>query len=207
MWNTCFGVIMKYENLTTSVNRIWILFTYKIFFVLVMLVTFISTIWLLHINKSELIPQLWISAIALGLSYWACMFSRENFRLLLLDKRFEIYQKTLEFCSRVIQQGTLNEREDNRQGVQAAIVAAHDSFRGIGYHKTRALFGNEIWELFEKLNKSYTILLALGGVSSSIPGYENVPQKMCDELTFISETCGRLPEYFRPYVYFGDYKQ
>jgi len=77
-----------------------------------------------------------------------------------------------------------------------------------GYHRTRALFGKDIWDLFEKLSSSYSFLIAFGGVSvRDNPQYENLPDKMEEHLTFVIDTCTNLPDHFKPYVYFGDYSR
>lgn len=182
--------------------------SYKSFFLLFFAFAAVFTCLLIGRDKGELVPQLWVSFIAVCLTYWACLFTKEKFRLDLLDKRFEIYERTLEFCGLVTTAGTLHPKDDDKGVVLAAIQAAEKSFRGIGYHKARALFGPEVSELFEKLNNSYAYLSAFGNVNPSVnPRYADVPEKICGHLTFIFETSGKLPEYFRPYVYFGDYKR
>lgn len=40
-------------------------------------------------------------------AYFAYRFSKEKFRLDLFDKRFAVYEATLEFCSRVASHGSL----------------------------------------------------------------------------------------------------
>jgi hypothetical protein len=94
---------------------------------------------------------------------------------------------------------TLQARKGNEEDIQKAIIAAHDSFRGIGYHKTRALFGKDIYDLFEELNKSYSFLVS--GLSNSDIG-ENLKH-----VSFVVETGTKLPEYFKDYIYFGNYKK
>lgn len=167
------------------------------FFTLLILVITISTLVLFCINKPENIPALWLSGFALGFSYNAYVYTKEKFRLELFDKRWDIYQNTLEFCSRVTEQGSLRRREGNDDQILKALLNAEGSFRGIGYHKTRALFGKDIWNLFDKLSKSFSYLRS-GGIS---------PEKEEETLNFVWETVNKLPEIFKPYVYFGDYNK
>ncbi len=83
---------------------------HRFFFPLAFVVTLLSTIALFQFGKGELTPQLWISAVAVVLSYWACSFTADKLRLDLFDKRFEIYTKTLEFCGIVAEHGSLSVR-------------------------------------------------------------------------------------------------
>ena len=154
-------------------------------------------------NRFDLLPTIALGIVTSTLSYAAYRFSREKLRLDLFDKRWEIYQQTLEYCSTVTQQGTLKARNDNEENIKKAILAAHSSFRGIGFHKTRALFGSEIHELFEKLNKSYSWLIAYSDRPSDM---EDWPKLHSEHVMFAWQTIQSLPEVFRPYMYFGDIK-
>ena len=71
----------------------------KGFFAAALAVSIVSTALLFWMGKPELVPQLWISIIVAILSYWACSFTAEKLRLDLFDRRFEIYSKTLAYCS------------------------------------------------------------------------------------------------------------
>jgi hypothetical protein len=141
-------------------------------------------------------------------SYFAYRFSKEKFRLDLFDRRFAVYEATLEFCSRVMAEGSLRATTpEQRERVEHAIRAAEGSFRGIGWHKTQALFGEDIRPLFSKLNKSYAWLSTFGdGPANSMP-QEEWGRKYMEHTEFIWDTVNRLPELFKAYVYFGDYKR
>jgi hypothetical protein len=130
------------------------------------------------------------------------MFTKERFRLDLLEERFEIYKRTLEFCSIVQSHASLRANDRNKEQVEAALRAAHDSFRGFGFHRARALFGSDINDLFGKLNESYSYLVALGDETS--PHYKATT--FWEHVQFIAEQCTKLPDHFKPYVYFGDYR-
>jgi len=152
---------------------------------------------LIYAEKLEQIPTLWIALVAMLFSYSAYLFSKERFRLNLLDRRFELYEKTLEFCGIVFSHRSLKANEQNNEEIERAIKAAHESFRGIGYHKARALFGDDIYELFQSLNKSF----------SHIMTYQNIEnrdqEKYWGHVTHITEMSYKLPNHFKPYVYFG----
>jgi hypothetical protein len=172
---------------------------YTFYVILGVLAVFSSFIVLID-RKSETLPTLWISVIAAGFSFSTYIYSREKFRLDLLDRRWEIYEKTLEFCSVVLQHATLVPNERNQETISRGLMAAQESFRGIGHHKTRALFGPDIHGVFDKMNKSYAWLSS--GFSPTDPGYAENKNK---HVMFIVDTANALPDLFRPYVYFGDY--
>lgn len=176
----------------------------EVFFALAFFVGSVSTFLLFYNEKPELIPQLWVSIVVAILSYWASTFTAEKLRLDLFDRRFEIYSKTLTYCSAVLAYASLERREENKAQIDAAVSAAHDSFRGIGYHKTRALFGADIADLFKQLNDSYAYIVAYGGERPGGNGYD--AQKYFEHVNRTVEISAKLPDYFKPYVYFGDHK-
>lgn len=139
------------------------------------------------------------------LSFWACSFTAEKLRLDLFDRRFEIYRRTLEYCDVVMQYASLEMNERNRERIDAGITAAHESFRGIGYHKAKALFDRDITSLFEELNKSYAFISAYG------PGLHEHPKEVRNayfkHVENTIEITQKLPEHFKPYVYFGDIRR
>jgi hypothetical protein len=163
------------------------------------------TILLLHLNKPELVPQLWLSIIVAILGYLALIYNSEKVRLGLFDRRFEIYSKTIDYCNVVQAYASLERRDENREHINNAITAAHESFRGIGYHKTRALFGQDIVTLFDKLNKSYAYIVAYGRLRSEDDRFD--ADTYWGHVTQTVDLTKTLPDYFRPYIYFGDHKQ
>jgi hypothetical protein len=138
------------------------------------------------------------STLTAVFAYLAYGFSKEKFRLDLFDKRFAIYEETLKFCSQVMAEGSAKEK---------AIMAAEGSFRGIGYHKAQALFGEDIHELFSRLNKSYAWLSAFAQAPSGSMTPDVWARAHTEQLNFIWDTANKLPELFRSYMYFGDYKR
>ncbi len=85
------------------------------------------------------------------------------------------------------------------------LIATQESFRGIGYHKARALFGEDIAAIFKELNDSYVYISVYGRLRPDAAGYE--PDKYWYHVNLTVEIADRLPSLFKPYVYFGDHKQ
>jgi hypothetical protein len=167
----------------------------------ILFVAILATV-LLRESHPEQIPTVFISLIAVWFSYCAYKFSKEKFRLDLMDKRWEIYEQVLKFCSVVIKHGGLPEYsadEDTNKSVVSALKAAHESFRGVGLHKAKALFGPEIHEKFKKLDEMYSWFIAK-------PRDEGWAQKESQHLEETWNLLNELPELFKPYMYFGDYK-
>jgi hypothetical protein len=167
-------------------------------------------IFLYKIDELSSIPTFTVACLALIFSYFAYEYSKEKFRLELMEKRLEIYENVVKFCSTSITYAGLSkhEKEDEHTTQQKieGIEAAHKAFRGLGYHKYKMLFGPDIEEIFKKLNKSFAIMVVKGHNSSS-PEYQEWIKKENDQLKFISDTLTELPNHFRPYLYFGDYKK
>ncbi len=135
-------------------------------------------------------------------SLLAYKHSKDRFRLDLLEKRWVVYQETLEFCSVVMKHGGIPEHgkdEGRNEEIVNALINAENSFRGIGYHKTRSLFGSDIHERFDELNKAYAWFVTR-------PKTEGWALKEHDYLMDVYNIIQELPDLFRPYVYFGDYK-
>lgn len=153
-------------------------------------------------GKPEQIPTTLLSSVAVAFSYYAYRFSKEKFRLDLLDRRWEIYEQVLKFCSVVVTHGGLPKHGDDdsiNKSVVSGLEAAHESFRGIGLHKTKSLFGPEVHEKFDQLNKMYAWFVAQ-------PRNEGWVETEYQHLGDILKTIEELPTIFKPYVYFGDYK-
>lgn len=162
----------------------------------------IMAVVLLRESNPEQIPAVLLSSVALGFSYYAYRFSKERFRLDLLARRWEIYEQVLKFCSVVITHGGLpkhSEDESTNRSVVSALEAAHESFRGIGLHKAKSLYGPEVHEKFEQLNQMYAWFIASPRTEDWV---KTEQQYLLDILKIIED----LPILFKPYIYFGDYK-
>jgi hypothetical protein len=164
-------------------------------------------LWRDPLGNPSLLATMVFSTATAFFSYLAYRFSKERFRLDLFDRRFAVYEATLEFCSRVIQEGTLRAATPEQRGaVEEAIRAAEKSFRGTGWHKAQALFGEDIWDLFSKLNKSFAWLSTYGNGPGQMTQGEWGRLYM-EHTGFIWDTVNRLPHLFKGYVYFGDYRR
>ncbi len=194
-------------------------FTFNYFYLLIGVIFFIEFLFLREsLRFDSLLAVLFkfikvdlgfstiFSTITLCFSYGAYQFAKEKFRLDLLDKRWEVYVHVLDFCSVVSSQGTLTGREDNIEVITTALQAAEQSFRGIGLHKTRALFGEDIQVLFEQLNEGYAYLSSFSESPSDPTERTEWAKRKNQHVRFTHNTAGKLPEHFKSYVYFGDYK-
>ena len=164
--------------------------------------------WRDPLGNPTLLATMVFSTATAVFSYFAYQFSRDRFRLDLFDRRFAIYEATLAYCSRIIAHGDLAAaRPEDREAAEQAFRAAEGSFRGSGYHKARALFGEDINELFSKLNKSHAWLSAFGSGPGRSMTHEEWGTKYAEHSEFIWTTANKLPELFKHYMYFGDYKR
>lgn len=169
-----------------------------------------SIAFLILDDKAENIPSVLFSGLAAFFAFHAYLFTKEKFRLDLLEKRWSVYEETLKFCSTVLTYGGLPsykdspDKEAQNKAIIAALIAADASFRGIGYHKTRSMFGKDIEDLFSKLNESYSWIVSHQNVSPAKAAEQ--AEEETKHLKFIWETVNTLPDLFKPYVYFGDYR-
>jgi hypothetical protein len=100
----------------------------------------------------------------------------------------------------------LQPNENNSERVLDALKAAESSFRGIGWHKTKALFGKDIYKLFEEIDSVFVWLQAWDKEAYLAVGKSNYAADYVERLQFIFSTARSLPEHFSPYLYFGNYK-
>jgi hypothetical protein len=170
-------------------------------FITCILVVSVSLLFFLH--KVDLIPATIFTFLATLFAYTGLYYTKEKFRLDLYEKRFEIYCKTLDFCSLIMTHGGMP-RERHQEHIDNAVLAAKGSFAGIGYHQTRALFGSDIADLFEKLNRTYAWLSTYDEPLDL--DHHVWAKRKHDSILFIWETVEKLPEIFKPYVYFGNYR-
>jgi hypothetical protein len=164
-----------------------------------------SFLLLKGLNKLDLFPATLFSVVAICFSYHAYRFSKEKFRLDLFEKRFEIYQNILEFCSIIATYGNLPIGDHNKEERIRFQQAADASFRSTGFHKTRSLFGEDIYEICLKLNKSYAFFLTYS--DRSIRNPEAYTKEWLENMTFMQNTIDRLPIIFEAYISFGEYKK
>ncbi len=180
-------------------------------FCFILILGLVSSVWVVFVKEEfQVLPVVIFSGLTAVFSFCAYKFAHEKFRLDLFEKRWEIYEKTLGFCSKVTTHGGIPKHSNNEElnkDATDAIIAAHESFRGIGLHKTRTLFGEDIHELFDKLNDSYSWLVSFEEQPIDAKERSEWSQKERDHLIFVWETIKSLPDVFKPYMYFGDYKE
>jgi len=157
-------------------------------------------------DKWEVFPTFCIASVALVFSYYTYKSSKEKFRLDLMERRLIIYDNIVKFCGCVVETGTFQVNEKNKETVQSAHDAAYQSFRGMGWHKTKLLFDKDIEDLVLKLNRSYAYLVSYSDYPIGKSDYQTVVKTRMEHLQFIVETNEKLPELFKAYIYFGEYK-
>ncbi len=151
-----------------------------------------------NVSKLELVPTSFGAIATAAFAFLAFRFSKERFRLDLSHERWKIYENLVIFCSLAMQTG-LTSKE--------AIAAADGSFRGMGYHRSRSLFGMDIAELLGKLNESYSWLISHGNAPEGDTQRDDWAEKSAKHEGFVWETVNKLPEHFKGYLYFGDYRR
>ena len=135
-------------------------------------------------------------AVASYVAYLAYRYNQERMRLELFDKGWSVYESALTYMSITLQCGSLKNGEkinfdkQEKERVKEAIDAAHEAFRGTGYHKYQSLFGPDVADFMEELNFIYAKV--------------NVEDR--NSLSILEMKFKELPIVFYPYLYFGDYK-
>jgi hypothetical protein len=170
------------------------------------IIIFISIViligWILFIKSSidinNYITSL-LSLCALVVSFHAHKHTKEQFRLNLFDKRFEIYENLLKFCSFAQYRGDIYSRNMTPEEFRQMGFFADSSFRGFGYHKSKAFFGPDIDIQLDKLNKLYSYLVVT-------PPHGDNATEYYEKFSEIMKIVNELPDIFRSYIYFGDHK-
>lgn len=172
------------------------------FFIFLTLLVINLTQLLISIDKLELIPSTFLTAITAALAYLAYIYNREKIRLDLFEKRWDIYTRVIDYCSVVSTYASLRydfTNQESQDNIRRGIQAAHESFRGIGFHKSKALFGDDVNNLFSRLSKSYAFLVSFDRNAERAREYT-------EELSFTFNIAKDLPDIMKPYLYFGNYK-
>ncbi len=163
--------------------------------ILFFLISFIGTCVYKGVLDLDSALPLTFSILAAFFAYLTYLYSLEKMRLELLEKRWEVYKGVLHFISMVTKFGRIPRAselkdEDLKNEIIKALQAAHESFRGIGDHKVRSLFGPDIYPFFEQLNQVYADLSTPNGDTAT-------------NLIFIFKSLTELPNIFENYIYFG----
>ena len=138
-------------------------------------------------GKYDILPVFFVSLISAGVVYGNAQDSKNKLRLELFQARYEIYEDLIKFCSHVLQQGDI--KEDGWK-------AAENSFRGLKYHKSSFLFGEEIEKYFREINHSF----------AHVVSFNNNSPEWLEHTTKILNINSDAPIKFKPYLYFGDIK-
>lgn len=173
----------------------WIILSWKPVLVCLLL---IGIVVFVLIGKTENIPS-FISGIGtLAVAAWGLYYTREKVRLDLFEKRWEIYENTVKFCSHVQTHAAI--RQETKMSPEEAKEfreILQGSFRGLGYHKYRHLFGKDVSSIMDSLNDCYSILVAYRN-----KGY--VTEEEDEAVRTVYRIAEKLPDLFAPYLYFGD---
>jgi len=163
----------------------------------------VSLLILIGTSKLELLPSVILGCITTIFAFCAYKYTKEKFRLELFEKRWEVYRNIAKFCSNAAIYGDLSPKPDNEDKEKVrkeAYDAMGKSFKGEGYHLRSLLFSNDMEDTFEELNQAYAFLS-----SHYLPS--NQPFEGRDHLLKLSKIYEDLPNLFKPYLYFGDYRK
>ena len=153
-------------------------------------------------GTSTLASSVSLPLITAIFAFLAYKYNKEKFRLELFEKRWEVCQNIAKFCSIAAIYGNLfhePENEDKKKDLKEAYDAMGKSFKGEGYHLRSLLFSKDVEDTFKKLNEAYAFL-------SSYYLNSQQPFTGVEHLTNLSKIYEDLPELFKPYLYFGDYR-
>lgn len=159
------------------------------------------------LNKTEYFPTFCISMITLSFSYYAYLFSKEKFRLDLLDKRWEAYEQIVDFCKKVSAYGGFPKETQNKfqeQEVYEAFISAIYLFNGMGAHKVKSLFGEDVQKEFQKLRDHYVYFVTRREADQKNAWLDKEGVTRLEDVLTISQN---LPSTLKSYMYFGDYKK
>lgn len=162
----------------------------------------VSLLILIGTSKLELLPSVILGCITAIFAFCAYKYTKEKFRLELFEKRWEVCQNIAKFCSIAAIYGNLfhePENEDKKKDLKEAYDAMGKSFKGEGYHLRSLLFSNDVEDIFKELNEAYAFL-------SSYYQNSQDPFKGVEHLENLSKIYKDLPKRFKPYLYFGDYR-
>ncbi len=167
------------------------------FFTLILFIFLIGIVVAACWGKEEILPTFFVSLVSLMVVYGSSQDSKNKLRLELFEKRYEIYEELIKFSSHTLQEGEI--------GVEAA-NAAYQSFRGLKYHKSKFLFGDDVNNYFNEINGCFATMSAARGIIPSAPGFQEWTDKKFESLKKIMQITDVCPTLFAPYLYFGDIK-
>jgi len=189
-----------------KVKRVWASFLnndYCAYSILFLLFTSFSIFIFIHTEKPwDVFPTFCIAYIAIFFSYHGYVFSKEKFRADLLEKRLQFNDDLICFLSICF-----NDAKDQNKKNDLA----NKCIQGLGIHKAKSLFGEEVIDFLNRLHNCYVIIQTYKTPESrlSISYNENKDelQKYKTAVAILSNAPNLLPSLFAPYIYFGNYKK
>ena len=196
-------LVLFCERATGTIGKFWrsnwqriSVIHLNFFYLMMTLCIILSFFFIYKSTKYEYVPATVFAGFTAYFSYHAYRFSKEKFRLDLFERRFEIYLKVMEFCSIVMKYGSLRENKNNSEEIIKAFQAAHESFRGIGFHKTHALFGEDVHVEFQKLNNSFAWLASFSDPETGEGNRAQWATEKARHMTIIVDMTNSLQNYF-----------
>jgi hypothetical protein len=154
------------------------------------------------IGNGDFLPTYIISCVALVFSHQALRFSFEKFRLDLFERRLDVYESIVKLCSLVVD-GRLE--DDDPEKLKLVEKEASGCIYGLGFHRSRLLFGKDIRLKINELHATYVTLQMQIRMRKTSSDLHN-PKAEWDAFNFFLHTNDQLPTLFRSYIYFGDYR-
>lgn len=165
--------------------------------------------WIFYcLNKFENVPTFFLAWIASIFAYLSFNNVREKIRLELFEKRFSSYQGCLHVCSLILKNGNIPDAKKFLEEREAFEKSANESFRGYGYHFSYFLFGNDIKDLYNEVNRIYSHLSAYSDKAiSELHGERRLEaiEKRHKYLERTWEITQQMPASFSKYLDMGDY--
>ncbi len=165
---------------------------------IISLIYFILGIFKVSVDLNNFIATI-LSIFTVIISFGAYKHTQEQFRLNLLDKRYEIYGNLYDFFKFVNSNTNIYEKDMTPEAYYTMHDLVCKSFLGEGYHKSLALFGKDVEEFLGKVRMTYIYL------RDNSPSGQNLREYTTNYVA-LREMQVELADIFRAYVYFGDHK-
>ena len=154
-------------------------------------------------GTSTLVSSVSLPLITAIFAFLAYKYNKEKFRLELFDKRWEVYENISILCLTIQKYKRIRPMHGSTKTTYNDLRKAYDSIKKLsneeGYHLRSLLFSNDIEDAFTKIDMAYKFLWN---------HYENNTDEggEWDHYKNIVDIEKNLPELFKPYLYFGDYR-
>ena len=140
----------------------------------------------------------------LVLALFGYLYTREQLRLSLFEKRFAIYRANHDFLSCVIQLGGLSKNPGSEETINRAYEAADNAFRGLGFTTGKLLFGPELVPFFKEMNSQFAWFATYDHRSQE--DRNRLGEEWLLRMQRSMELIEELPNIFEEYLYFGNHK-